>query len=499
MSGQEFTGHEPVPDDTLDVGRAELELEVQHLRHRVVELETSEPRRDRHTFRRIVAGILAVLTVLTIIASTVAVWMRATVFDTEEFISTVQPALESSEAAAALSTRLTDETLEALALEERIGDALADLGATIGVALADGLELAPAQVTRIQSLPIPGLEQLAGPIASGLEGRIATRIEAFVSSDRFQDLLVDLSAQAHGKAVALIRGENEELPTVVIESGEVQIDLVPVVARILSDQIDQGLAVVGIDDIPFIDVSEDPEEALTKLSGALGRELPADFGKFTVMTETQLEELQQTARAADRLVWALLLGTFALAAATLATAPRRRQALLYLSIGTSVGLVVTMLLLRNLQDEVAGVAATAQGRDAVRVLTDSTLDSLRSLMLVALAVGLVVALAAYLAGSPAWFTRTVAAVRRAAERRPGGSNAERFVAAHYDMLRIGVAVVGVAVLAIFGITLLTVGIVAGLVLLTLWALAAARNNVVPEVAPIAAGSPRAPDEAERGG
>jgi hypothetical protein len=481
VSTADASGAEPVErardDPGVDVAGAERDRELDRLRQRVAELEAAKPVAPRpHRVRRVLAAVLGLLTVLALVAGTVAVWLRATAFDTDEFMAVVEPALESPETAAAVSSRLTDEVLDALSLEDRIGAALSDLGTALGTGLAGALDLDPTQAARIEALPIPGLDQLAAPIASGLEERIATRIDEFVTSGEFRELLSDLVRAAHPRAVALIRGDEDELPNLVVQSGEVQVDLVPVVARALADLVDQGLATFGIDEIPLIDPADDPEMALERLSQAVGVDLPPDFGKLTVMSQGELTELQDGVRTADRLVWALVLGTVVLAAATVAVAPDRRRVVVALGVGVAVGLVVTMLLLRNATTEVAGVAVTAEGRDAVLVVTDTTLDSLRTAMLVVLVVALVVAVAAHLAGRPAWARRSVGAVQRGTAPRPGGSDLERFVAGHLDVLRVGVVAVGVLVLWWTGITVLSVAVVAGLVLLALWGLVLLRDR-----------------------
>jgi hypothetical protein len=446
--------------------QAELESEVQRLRRQVAEMEARPPRGRR--VREVASIVFVVLSVIAITLSAVAYWLRGTVLDTDSFMAAVQPGLESPEVDAALSARLTEETLQALALEERLQAALSDLGAALGEGLADALELAPAQQARIEALPLPQLEQLAGPIAGGLETRIAELTDRFVASEQFEDLLVQLTRTAHTKAVALAREDYEQLPNIVVESGEVRLDLLPVVARILADLLDQGLEFVGVGEIPFIDPADDPEASLVRLSDAVGLDLPPDFGQFTVMSQAQLTEVQDAVRLADRLVWVILLVTIALVALTLALAPDRRRGLVILSVGTAVGLVIGMLLIRNARDQIASVAATAQGRAGVAVLVDSTFDSLRGFMLLLLIVVLVVGLVAHLAARPAWAQRGFDAYRRVTAPKPGGSDLERFVTRYRDWLRVGAVALGVAVLAITGIGLVSVVLVVGFVGLALW-------------------------------
>jgi hypothetical protein len=377
--------------------------------------------------------ILAVLTVIAIVVTTVAVWTDRTAFDTDRFMGLTEPVLESPEVAEAISIRLSDEVLDALALEDRLEARLSGFGAVLGDELAQALELTPTQQARLQGLPLPQLTDLAAPIASGLEGRITTRIDRFVTSEPFQRLLVDGTELAHTEAVALLRGDDARLPNVEVEAREVRLNLVSAVATVLEDLVDQGLAAVGIEEIPFIDPFDDPQASIDRLSTALGTDLPPDFGQVTVLSEAELTELQHAAAAADQLVWGLVALSLVSLVLTIAVAPRRRRILLQVGLGVAAGTVLVMALLRSPQDEIAEIARTPQGRAAVSLLADAALGSLRGALLVVLAVALVVAASAYAAGRPPWMTRTVAAGRaRATEPAPlapgsgGGEHEELF-------------------------------------------------------------------------
>jgi hypothetical protein len=453
-----------------------LQREVELLRRRVAELQEQPPPPSRHRVRQTIAAILAVLTVISVIATTVAVWQTRTALETDRFMALVQPVLESPEVTQAISIRLTDETLEALALEDRLEVALTEVGQTLGDQLAEALGATDAQRARLQQLPIPQLQDLAAPIASGLEGRIATRIDQFVTSPEFQRLLVEGTELAHTKAVALLRADYASLPNVEVEAGEVRLNLVPVVASVLEDLVDQGLAAIGIEEIPFIDPFADPEVSIDRLASALGTELPPDFGQVTVMSEDELVELQTLAQRADQLVWVLLILSILLLAATVAVAPRRRRILVQLGLGTAAGTVITMLLLRSTEDDIAATAVTAPGRQALAMLAEATFDSLRSVMVVVLVGSVLLALVAYLAGRPTWLRRSVAWGRRVATPQPGGSELQRFVVHYHDGLRIGVIALAVLLLLYVGLDIWSLLLIAVGALLVLWGLSAIRSS-----------------------
>jgi hypothetical protein len=479
MSGTDVNGPGPTGSGMEHAPGAspqELERELALLRRRLAEVEQRPAPAARHRVRQTFTTVLAVLTVVSIVVATVAVWTNRTAFDTDRFMDLTGPVLESPEVADAIGARLTDEVLEALDLQARLEARLAEVGDVLGDELAQALDLDPAQRARVQRLPIPQLEGLAGPIASGLEARIATRIDQFVTSEQFQQQLVDGTEVTHTKAVALLREDYAQLPNLELEAGEVRLNLVSAVATVLEDLVDQGLAALGIEEIPFIDPFADPEASVERLSAALGTDLPPDFGQVTVMSQAELTELQDAAAAADQLTWGLVALSLVLLVLTVAVAPRRRRTLVQLGLGTAAGAVVTMALLRSTEDDVAGVAVTPQGRRAVNLLAVATLDSLRGTMIVVLVVALVVAGVAYLAGRPAWSTRAIAAGRAFTEAKPGGSDLERSVVAHHDTLRVGVVAVAVLLLFLIGIDLWSVLVLTGLALLALWALASIRDQ-----------------------
>ena len=465
----------------------ELEREVVMLRHRLALLEHEQP--ARHRVRQSLTAFFAVLTVVAVVATTGAVWLQRTALETDRFMGLVEPVLASPEVADALSVRLTDEALEALALEERLTGRLSEVGLALRGVIVDALDLEADQQARIEALPLPQLTDLAAPIASGLEARISARIDQFVRSPEFQRLLVEGTDVAHTKAVALLRGDYEELPNVEVEAGEVRLNLIPVLAGALEDLADQGLSAVGVEEIPFIDPFADPDVALERLSSALNTELPPDFGQVTVMSAAELEELQAAARLADQLVWVLVVTSVALLALTIALAPRRRRTLLQVSLGTAAGVVITMLLLRSTEDEIAGTALTPEGQEALRLLTDATFDSLRMTMIAVLGLALVVAVVTYLLGRPPWLTRAVVEVRRATAAKPGGSDLGRALVQYRDALGIAVLAVAVGLLFVFGLSLWTVLVIPTLALLALWGL-----NVAQARAPAAVPVERSSEE-----
>ena len=159
-------------------------------------------------------------------------------------------------------------------------------------AIASALDLSAAQAARLQRLN-GGLQLLAGSIAGGLETRIREAITTFVTSRDGDGLLVRLVSKLHERTVLLLRDELDQLPNIDVESGEVKLNLVPMVAESIRRVVNAGIVELGGDrQIPEFSSNEDAEQAIDRLAGIVGRDLPPDFGQVALMSEDQLRNAQ---------------------------------------------------------------------------------------------------------------------------------------------------------------------------------------------------------------
>ena len=205
----------------------------------------------------------------------VGYWAHETLLDTDKFMAAVTPAVKSDAVKQVVADRLADQVLEALDLDTRVAEALDSAGDRMSQAIANALDLSPAQAARLQRLG-GGLELLAGPIAGGLETRIREAIDTFVTSREGDGLLVDLVAKLHERTVLLLRDELDQLPSIDVESGEVKLNLVPMAAEAIRRVVNAGIVAIGGErQIPEFDSGEDAEQAIDRLAGIVGQDLPA--------------------------------------------------------------------------------------------------------------------------------------------------------------------------------------------------------------------------------
>jgi hypothetical protein len=223
---------------------ARLERELASLR----EESSGVKRLRRRRVRGVVSGFLVVLTSLVIVATLVAVWTQRTLASEGRYVGLVAPLAEDPPVTDALATRLTDDVFAALDIEDRVRSALAS----------------------VPQLP-DAATFLAGPISSGARNLIETRVQDFLASDTFANLWEDLNRVAPSKVVALLNGDYDELPNVSISGGDVQLNLVAVVAQVIQRVAQQGIEALGIDvTIPSIPPDLDASDAIDRLGSALG-------------------------------------------------------------------------------------------------------------------------------------------------------------------------------------------------------------------------------------
>jgi hypothetical protein len=363
-------------------------------------------------WRRIAAVALVVLTSLSIVVAVVVVWAHNTVLDTNEFMETIGPAIEDPALYDAIGQKVSEQTLTALDLEARIDAALTELDDFLFGALLDALEIGDRGREILENVDRPALEDLAPTLTAGLEGRIVARIEGFISSDQFRAAVPALVERAHEGVIALARGDMEAIPNVSVADGEVNLNLVPVIVeairRVLPD-----LSGLGPDITLPDNLSERADEARQQLAEALDARLPDDFGQLTLMSEDQLNTLQDGVVRLDRLMWALIALAIVLAVATLLVSPNRARTAIHLAIGVVVGFIASVVTLDWLEGELVQSVFDPDNAAAAGEIIREVLSGLRR-------TALLIAFATIVAAVVVWYvTKPEAAAESEAEAVSG--------------------------------------------------------------------------------
>ena len=357
------------------------------------------PESDTVTWRRILAIVLVVLTSLSVVVAAVTVWAHNTVLNTDKFMETVSPALDDPRLYAAVGEKVSEQTLQALDLETRISTALTDLDDFLFGALLDALEIGDRGRDILESVDRPALEDLAPALSTGLEERITARIEGFVSSEEFRAAVPALTERAHRGVIALARGDMEQIPNVTVADGEVTLNLIPIIVeairRVLPDLSGLG------PDITLPDrVSDRAVEAREQLREALGATIPEDFGQLTLMSEDQLNALQEGVVRLDRLMWGLIALAVILAIVTLLVSQTRLRTAMHLAIGLGIGFIITVLLVDWLEGQVVQAIVNPADAIAAREILAEVLAGLRQTALLIALIAIVAAVVLWLVNRP---------------------------------------------------------------------------------------------------
>jgi hypothetical protein len=396
---------------------ADERLELERLRREVGVLRTSAPApRRKVRWRSLVAVLLIVVgCVLTPLAG-LAVWTNNQVSNTERFVRSISPLIENPDVQARLTDRVTDTIFEYVDVQ-----GLADDG--IDALVDQGL---PDQLG-------DRLQALTPTLASAVVGFVHDKVAELVASEAFVSAWNTALRAAHQQIDAILSGESQ---SIVVEGDSVYLDMAPFI-----DLAKERLSAAGLTAVDLV-----PEVHPTvRLANA----------DTLVRAQTAYTTLNTVAGV---LPWIVLL----LFVAGVFLARNRLRAL----VGVGLGLVLSLLVLgagllvaRSLLVGAvpAGAApATASGFDIV--VTYLRLG-LRALMVL----GLVIALAGFLAGK----SDTAVGIRRWTAGRlhrvrgdRAGGPVSRWARLHLRGLRIGALALAVLVFAFqdqpSGVTILVI-------------------------------------------
>ena len=151
-----------------------------------------EPRASRR--RRVAVWVLIVLAALIALVSSLTIWIREQMLDTEAWVDSSAELLENDEIRGALSVALTDALLERADLETRLAERLPD-----------------------------ELDGLAAPIAGAIESRAPAAADQLLSSPRVVALWQEINLRMHTRLVRLLERE---------DGADVVLDLEPLLLRL---------------------------------------------------------------------------------------------------------------------------------------------------------------------------------------------------------------------------------------------------------------------------
>lgn len=379
-------------DATAAAGASAVDrAEIAALRARVAELESSEkppaPRR-KHRLRSFFSALLIVLAWVLAPLSVVSAWAAGTVGDTDRYTATIAPLAANPDVQAAIADRATQALMSRL-----------DLAALVQQA-------APADRPGLAAL----LRQAAGPVTGALTSFVHDRTLAVVQSPWFATFFADANRAAHASVTKVLTGEGGG--AVQVRDGAVTLDLGPLVDRVKTQLVADGITVAG--------------------------RLPAVHTSFTLMQAENITTYRKGFRLLQILGDWLPFIALACAAAGVLLARDRRRALVTAGLGVFVTAGVVGIGVRLGR----GFYLDALPADVSQNAAGAVYDTMSRFLIVTCRtvaiLGLVVAVAAWLSGPsrPAVFVRGfwrvgIDATREFADRMglrtgPVGAFAHRF-------------------------------------------------------------------------
>lgn len=309
----------------------------------------------RHRGRGFASIVLVLLGALLAPAAIIAHWAQRELTDTDRYLATIGPLASDPAIQSTVADRLTEEVMAAVDVEVLVANAV--------TALQDQ-GLPPRLATALGAL-----EQ---PIVTGVTSFVHDAATRLVQSEAFESAWLEANRVAHEQVVGLMQGD-EDNALQIGDEGQLVIQLSGLIERLKDRLVDSGFGLAG--NIPQIDAT------------------------LTLAQTTQLVRVQnaygQVVLLGTWLPW-LSLG---LLAAGVLVAVRRPRALVIAGLCLAAGalLVGTGLYFGRIL-YLDALSARIARLDAAEVVFDQVVAFIRVSVRTVGVLGLLVALAGYLAG-----------------------------------------------------------------------------------------------------
>ncbi len=178
---------------------------------------------------RTVSGIVClVLAALLTTPALLAHWGQRTLNDTERYVATVGPLVDSPEVQDAVAAKVTTAIERQVDVEALLNEAFSGL-------ITDR----------------PRLQLLVGPLASSINALIDQQVREFIASDAFEDLWITVNTRSQQAMLKLLRGE--DAGAVSIQADQVVLDVSEVIEQVKLRLVDRGLTLLDRAPIPDTD------------------------------------------------------------------------------------------------------------------------------------------------------------------------------------------------------------------------------------------------------
>ncbi|MEU6671974.1 hypothetical protein [Streptomyces sp. NPDC046727] len=347
---------------------------MQELRARVAALEGARARPARHHVRSFVAAVLIVIGCVLAPLSVVAAWAADELDDTDRYVATVAPLASNPDVQNAVAGRATDALMTRIDLPSLLAEA------------------APQDRPRLR-------KALGGRLGDSLEGAVRSfvhdKARAVVASDAFKTVWTEANRRIHSSLDKALTGKGGG--AVQLQNDAVTLDIGPVLDRVKQRLVDSGMTVAA--------------------------RIPAVHTDFTLVRSDQVGKVKTYVRLLQLAGnWLPVLAVLLVTAGVLLSV-RRRRALVAGALGIAVATALLGIALRvfraiYLDRLPADVSPAAAG-----AVYDALTHFLRTTVRMVVALGVIVALGAWLTGPGRYaglvrglWTSGIGAVRATADR-----------------------------------------------------------------------------------
>ena len=323
-----------VVDLTDDAQVAALEEENAALRAQIDTKQGGNP-----MWRRVLAGVTAVLAVIAVVAAVQALWLKTTLENEDQFVATFAPLPSDEAVAEALSIRVATEIVVAQDVEGFVAETLPD-----------------------------ELGLLTVPITEGITRVIATVAKELIQSDQFTTVWTASLRGAHILVSAVLSGNDRALEA---EEGAVAINLDAIAAEVVNRVEATGL------ELPEANV---------------------ELGSVIIYQSDELATAQSTAQFMSAIGWFLPLLALVLLAGAVWVASDRRRMVAILAFGSAIALLLSLAALRVSQNAILGDIGSQLTLDAAQAVWDTTLARLTAATWALIVLALIVGFIAWMSG-----------------------------------------------------------------------------------------------------
>jgi hypothetical protein len=301
--------------------------------------ELPPPRR----WRQVLATVLVVLSCILGPLTVTAIWLRNQLLDTDQYVETVSPLATDPAIIDAAAADITAALFDNVDVEKEIRDALPDRG-----------------------------DFLAAPLTAGIRSVAEQAAVRALESDVFETVWQQANRVAHDQVELALTGGGDVVST---RDGQVTLDLTAIIEEVRSFLSDRSVTMFNAIPIDRLAL------------------------RFELFDASQLEEAQRGVRLLDTLAWVLPFVVVLLLAGGVYLSQHRRRTVVWWGIGTAISMSVLAAgigFARSLYLDT--VVSPSLPHDAAAATFDTLVRFLRQGLRFVLALGLLVAVAAWITG-----------------------------------------------------------------------------------------------------